>query len=474
MGKYKDLDQERVYNSVIKIVNNSISPNYIIPYSVDKQTQSIGAGFFIDNEGHALTAAHVVENAVELWIKLPTYGQKVFSGEVISVYPDFDLAVIKVNGIQNEHYLELGDSDNISLRDIVYTIGYPRNPKYPIITTGTLSGKRGDYIQTDTPVNPGNSGGPLLNTDNKVIGITSAVLAESEDSSLIIPINILKQNLESMMTSNNKIINKNVLGVLLVNGNDNYRDLYNVPIGCDEGVIVKDVLKNSPLKKVLKKGDLICSFHNGDNYYDIDNYGETSVEWETGKISLDQLVKRCIPNQQVKITYFSHSTGNIKEKQFNLKTYNEVYPIKKNFSYIDSLDYEVFAGLIVMDLTINHLMMPQFRNLTNLIHNGEIFKPQLLITHIFSNSEVALSSSLSAGSLIKTVNGKHVSSLDEFREALMKPIKKNNKQFIIIENQNNDNAIVNIENLIQEEIKLNKTYNYEQSSIIDHFINIFS
>ena len=104
MGKYKDLDQERVYNSVIKIVNNSITPNYVIPYSVDKQSQSIGAGFFIDNQGHALTAAHVVENAIELWIKLPTFGQKVFRGEIISVYPDFDLAVIKVNDIQNEYF----------------------------------------------------------------------------------------------------------------------------------------------------------------------------------------------------------------------------------------------------------------------------------------------------------------------------------------------------------------------------------
>jgi S1-C subfamily serine protease len=136
MGKYKDLDQERVYNSVIKIVNNAILPNYVMPYSVDKQTQSIGAGFFIDNQGHALTAAHVVEDSVELWIKLPKYGQKIFTAEIICVYPDFDLAIIKVD-IENEHYLELGNSDNISLRDIVYTIGYPHDPKYPIITTGT-------------------------------------------------------------------------------------------------------------------------------------------------------------------------------------------------------------------------------------------------------------------------------------------------------------------------------------------------
>ena len=126
-----------------------------------------------------------------------------------------------------------------------------------------------------------------------------------------------------------------------------------------------------------------------------------------------------------------------------------------------------------MDLSINHLLLPQFRNLTNLIHTGDIFKPQLLITHIFSNSDIALTSSLSAGSLIKTVNGVNVNNLESFRKAILTPIKKNGKQFIIIENQNNDNAIINTKSLIKEEEKLNNTYNYEQSSIIDHFVNLF-
>ena len=79
-------------------------------------------------------------------------------------------------------HLSLGNSDEVKLRDDVYVIGYPNNPDYPIITSGTISGSRTNYIQTDTPVNSGNSGGPLLNKNNKVVGVTSAVIRNSENS----------------------------------------------------------------------------------------------------------------------------------------------------------------------------------------------------------------------------------------------------------------------------------------------------
>ena len=473
MGKYKDLDQERVYNSVVKIVNTSVLLNLAVPYNIQQQSQSVGAGFFFNNKGYAITAAHVVENSIELWIKLPKYGQKIFKGEIVCVYPDFDIGIIKVIGIENNSYLELGDSDNISLRDLVYTVGYPRNPKYPIITTGTISGMRDDYIQTDTPVNPGNSGGPLLDENNKVIGITSAVIAKAEDSSLIIPINIVNQNLKSMMKSKTKIIQKNVLGTLLVNGTRNYRELYSIPDNCAEGVVVKDILKNSPLFNVIKAGDMICSFNNGKKEYKLDYFGETNVEWETGKVPLDHLVKRCIPKQKVEIKYFSLKDEKIKKHKFNLKTYDEIYPIKKIFPYIDKVDYEIFAGMIVMDLTLNHLMMPQFIHLTNLINTGEIFKPQLVITHIFPNSKIAEYNTIAPYSLVTRVNNKIVNSLEKFRQAIKKPIKKNNNYYIIIETMDKNKVILNTKELIKQEKKLSKDYNYENSSIIDYLINLF-
>ena len=276
-----------------------------------------------------------------------------------------------------------------------------------------------------------------------------------------------------MLFSKKTIIHKNVLGVLLVNGTDNYRELYNLPENCSEGVIIKNILDKSPIKKFVEPGDLICSFHDGEKDYKIDNYGETNVEWETGMVSLDQLVKRCIPKEKVKIKIFSVKSNTVNEHIFNLKTFDEVYPIKKNFSYIDQMQYEVIGGMIFMDLSINHLMIPQFQNLTLLIRNGGIFKPQLLITHIFPNSEIAKTSSIYSGTLVKSVNNVTVNSLTTLRKALKKPIIKNGHQFIIIENQFDDKVILNIKDMLDEENKLTDNYKYNSSSIIDYFINLF-
>ena len=140
------------------------------------QNKSIGAGFFINDKGHILTAAHVVKNTIEIWLRIPEFG-KIFKGYIVCVYPDFDLAIIKVVDFKNSYFLKLGNSETLELGQHVYALGYPNNSEYPMRTTGTISGRRIDYIQTYTPINPGNSGGTLLNKFNEVIGVNSAVLS---------------------------------------------------------------------------------------------------------------------------------------------------------------------------------------------------------------------------------------------------------------------------------------------------------
>lgn len=464
MGKYKNIDQEKVYNSVVKIVTTSVILDLNIPYNIKNQNQSVGAGFFIDNKAHILTAAHVVENAVEIWVKIPKEGQKIFKAEILCVYPDFDIGIIKLSEkYKNEYFLPLGNSDEISLRDEVFTIGYPKNPQYPIVTSGTISGTRSDYIQTDTPVNPGNSGGPLINENNEVVGITSAVLANSEDSSLIIPINIAKNNLNAMIHSKSKIIHKNVLGVMLVNGTDNYRELYGGEDECREGLVIKRVINKSPLEGLVNDGDVICSFFDGNNEYKLDYFGETTVPWESGKVPLDHLVKRCLPRQAVSMNVWSIKKQKTHRIDFKLKTFEELYPVKRIFPHIDKIDYEVFGGMIVMNLTLNHLVLPQFAHLIYIIKNEQIFKEQLLITHVFPNSKIAEYNTISSYSLISKINGIKVSNLDQFRKAIKKVIKKNGKSFITIETDNKDKVILNIEELASQEKELVNMYNYTPS-----------
>ena len=170
-----------------------------------------------------------------------------------------------------------------------------------------------------------------------------------------------------MIHSKSKIIHKNVLGVMLVNGTDNYRELYGGEDECREGLVIKRVINKSPLEGLVNDGDVICSFFDGNNEYKLDYFGETTVPWESGKVPLDHLVKRCLPRQAVSMSVWSIKKQKTHRIDFKLKTFEELYPVKRIFPHIDKIDYEVFGGMIVMNLTLNHLVLPQFSHLIYII-----------------------------------------------------------------------------------------------------------
>ncbi len=454
----KTLNQETIYNSVVKIICNKASVDFLLPYKISTQGQSIGTGFYIDKKGHILTAAHVVENSAELWINMPKYGKKIFRAEIISVYPDFDIAIIKIHNFKNKDYIKLGNSDKISLRDDVYVIGYPNNPDYPIITSGTISGSRTNYIQTDTPVNSGNSGGPLLNEKNEVIGVTSSIIKNSQNSSLITPINIFKENREIMMKDKGKIIYKNVLGTLFVNSTDNYKQLYGYSGNCTEGIIIKKVLDKSPLSKQVENGDVICSINNGKKTYKLDYYGESNEKGRAGKISLSDIVKRCRPYQIVTLNVWSLKKKKTRNIRFKIKTFEDIYPVNKLFFPLSKIDYEIYAGMIVMDLTTNHLLMPEFRHLLYIIRNQEIYKNQLVITHIFPSSKISEYDSISEFTLVKKVNNIDVNSLKSFRKAIKKPIISGKNKFFTLETSGYDRVILSLDEIKRESDNIKKKF----------------
>ncbi len=470
MTKHKNIEQKNIYNSIVKIITTNIEFDFKIPMNIIQQNQTIGAGFFFNSKGYILTAAHVLSNVIDLWIRLPEYGQKNFKAEIICVYPDFDIGIIKIINFQNKHWLTLGNSDKLPIREEVYAIGYPSNSDYPIITSGTISGKRDFFIQTDTPVNPGNSGGPVLNKNNDVIGITSAVIDSTESQSLLVPISLVKTNLHTMQKGRKQILYKNVTGLYMINGTDNYTDMYNITGKCNQGIIIKKVLDKSPLFGFVEVGDLICSFNDGYNTYKLDFFGEAVSPWDnTSKVSFDILVSRCPPNKEVSMNIFSIKDNKEKKIVFNLKSQDEIYPVIKLFPNISKIDYEVFAGIIVMNLTINHLLMDEFSNLVYLIDNKEIFKPQLVITHIFPNSKIGEYDSIQPQSLVESINGIKVRTLEEFRSAIKKPILKNKKYYITIQTSNNDQVILNLKELLDKEDELSKIYNYKQSNIYNFY-----
>lgn len=455
----KFLKQEKIYNSVVKIITTNIEVDNNMPFNIKKQSKGVGAGFFIDKKSHVLTAAHVVKNAIEIWIRIPEHGKKIFHGEIVSVYPDFDLAIILVKDIVNTYHLKLGNSEDLELGQSVYALGYPNNSEYPMRTSGTISGRREDYIQSDVPINPGNSGGPLINSNDKVVGVSSAVLTNSEDSSLIIPIKSFLNVKDAMIKSKQKIIHKNVLGILLVNGNNNYGNLYDINGSCSEGQIIKKILKKSPFSKFANEGDILCYIDG----YKIDNYGEVSVDWEDGKVPIQYIVKRAQPKGEIEVSIYSIDKCAKVTETIKLPSFNEIYPIRQVFTHVEKLDFEVFAGLIVMNLNLDHIVN-SFNHLIHLVLNDKIYRPYLIISHIFENSKISQYNTLPVGSLLDKVNNKRVRNLKQYREALKNPIEKNGEKFIIIQALNGDKVILMLDEILKSEKSMSELYGYNLSN----------
>ena len=115
----------KLTSCVVKIIANNVSIDWLKPYKIDNDSESIGTGFFIDNEGYILTCAHVVIDAIKLWITIPSIGKERIDVEIVGICDNSDLALLKTVTFKPENYLKLGNSDFIESGKKVYAIGYP-------------------------------------------------------------------------------------------------------------------------------------------------------------------------------------------------------------------------------------------------------------------------------------------------------------------------------------------------------------
>ena len=228
-----------------------------------KQT-NLGTGFIIDPKGLILTNNHVVEQTDE--IRVRTADGKEFAAKIVGRDPITDLALIRIKSDTPFIPLVLGDSNQLEVGDWVVAIGNPFGLGNTV-TAGIVSAKYrqigagayDNFIQTDTPINLGNSGGPLLNTDGEVIGINTAIFTQSGGSvgiGFAIPINMVKDLLPQLKKG--RVI-RGWVGVTIQKVTPELKAKLNL---LDEkGALVSDVDPNGPAEKSgIKRGDVIVSF----------------------------------------------------------------------------------------------------------------------------------------------------------------------------------------------------------------------
>lgn len=226
----------------------------------------IGSGVIIDPSGVILTNNHVVEGSGKIVVRLMD-GREYAASEV-KQDPKSDLAIIRIKGADNLKAAKLGDSDKMEVGDWVLALGDMFGLE-GTVTAGIISAKgrplgqgtRADFLQTDAAINPGSSGGPLINLDGEVIGINTAIHTRSganQGVGFAIPSNLAKWVSDQLVKSG--AVKRAYLGVLIQPLNQQLADQFGVKVR--GGILVGDVQPKSPAAEAgIKPGDLIVKFN---------------------------------------------------------------------------------------------------------------------------------------------------------------------------------------------------------------------
>lgn len=462
--------ENKASNTVVQIYSNGASFNWMFPFVAPKQTQGAGSGFFINKEGCLLTNYHVIKESASILAFVPALGRKPLELKIIGICPEADVALLKLEpeslallkeNLGEVPFLELGDSDLLYPTAPVLALGYPLGLRSLKSTLGVIGGREyifgKSFMHITAPINHGSSGGPLLNKDGKVVGINSAGIREAQNIGYIIPINDVKIILNDLYK--NTILRKPDLGIdFNYTTNEHALSLSN-PLPA--GVYISFVTEKSVGEKIgLKAGDMLYEI----NGFKVDSYGDVTVRWRSGeKISFKELLLRFPVNEKLELGVYRGGQKLVLKGIFETSV---VYPIR--FIHPDfepeAIDYEMFAGLCIMQLRYNHFpvlpgttLLKQFTKLEN--KNQEV----LVVTTVLPGSMADKIDCFNSGSLIESVNKKKVTNLEQLREALLLSVKTNE---ISIETKDHYSTVISLSKMLKEEPKLAYAFKFNISNTV--------
>lgn len=259
---------DKTVHSVVHVKNTTLSKNYSsfedLFFGRPQQFEQIGtgSGVIISPDGYIITNNHVIEGAQS--IEITTNDNKTFDAEIVGTDPNTDIALLKIDSDEPLNYSTFGDSNNARIGEWVLAVGNPFNLT-STVTAGIISAKSRDlsgrntqsFIQTDAAVNPGNSGGALVNINGDLIGINTAISSQTGNYigySFAVPSNIARKVVEDIMEFGN--VQNGILGV--IGGELNSKNAENFGVNQTEGFYVTDVQKGTGADRAgIQKGDII-------------------------------------------------------------------------------------------------------------------------------------------------------------------------------------------------------------------------
>lgn len=277
---YHNTDVPQVTQTTANIVSELVSPAVVLVQASSPYASSNGTGFVLKEDGYIVTNYHVIAGASIIAVTL--YDGNVQDAELVGYRAEDDIAVLKIPG-RGYPTVAIGSSDAMRVGDVAIAIGNPGGEDGAWSTTqGIISAldreisiEEASYytemtmLQTDAPVNPGNSGGPLCNANGEVIGILTRKMTNYEGVGYAIPINaamrtinaILNDELDGFVSTVSKSRPKiGITGAAIVAGDEFQLGgvTYAAPAN---GFIVTDILPNSGAYGVFQVGDIVCGIN---------------------------------------------------------------------------------------------------------------------------------------------------------------------------------------------------------------------
>ncbi|WP_204345469.1 trypsin-like peptidase domain-containing protein [Psychroserpens algicola] len=280
---------ENTIHAVVHVKNTAIvsAPQSLEDLFFGRQSSSraqvgTGSGVIINKDGYIITNNHVIAGSNSISITLND--NRVYEAELIGTDEKTDIALLKIDADEDLPSIPFGDSDTAKIGEWVLAVGNPFNLT-STVTAGIISAKSRDlsgtesqsFIQTDAAVNPGNSGGALVNSRGELVGINTAISSRTGSYigySFAVPSNIARKVIEDIMEFGD--VQEGVLGVSILNRNS--KEAIEKGINEIEGVYISSVEDNSGAKKAgIKNGDIIKKLDNVEisKFTDLSGYIKT-------------------------------------------------------------------------------------------------------------------------------------------------------------------------------------------------------
>ncbi|MDH3887166.1 MAG: trypsin-like peptidase domain-containing protein [Gammaproteobacteria bacterium] len=390
-----------------------------------------GSGFFIKHEqleGHIVTNAHVVRNAVKIEISSMLTSEERFEAEVVGLVKtlepdvallrltDKELLRFKTLALRDIEYLELREGSSPSRGEEIKAIGYPMGMVEPNISGGEITNfiSGSEYTTerfvTDAAINPGNSGGPSVNSNSKVVGLNTAVMIDADNIGFITPAGFVKIILDNLLEQNEPHFSG--IGGKLQKNTDNFNPFLKQHSA--KGVIVDKIKPGGFLEAAnIRKRDVILSI----NGVEFDRHG--IVIGKEGRFrhkNIYDLMKLVPIGDEVEVVYLRN--GDISTTTA-LAMRNPESGVRSN-PIIEEIEYLEVFGMIIQELSVE--IIEAMHNVDSnaqieMLQTIEQEKPTLVVTHIHQGTQ-ADEMEWSPGEMIVTANDEEVHTLDKLKELL--------------------------------------------------------